>query len=202
MNIDLTSAAWYLARGSGLTSLVLFSLVVALGIGSRSGRTLFGLPRFAVQAVHSTAALTAVGFLALHVVTLLFDPYAQLKLLDLVLPFTGAYRPFWLGLGTLALDLMLAVVVTSLLRDRLGPRAWKAVHWAAYAAWPVAVLHGLGTGTDASALWMQVTTAACVSLVAAAGVWRLTPGFGRPARPLTRHTAPAAMAARPQELVR
>jgi sulfoxide reductase heme-binding subunit YedZ len=199
MTHDLISAAWYLARGSGLSSLVLFSIVVALGIGSRSGRPLFGLPRFAVQAVHSTAALTAVGFLAVHVVALLFDPYAQLKLLDLVVPFTGAYRPLWLGLGTLALDLMLAVVVTSLLRERLGARAWKAVHWAAYAAWPVAVLHGLGTGTDASALWMQATTAACVVLVGAAATWRLAPGFGRP---VSRPAVPAAPAARRKEFVR
>jgi len=134
MTHDLISAAWYLARGSGLSSLVLFSIVVALGIGSRSGRALFGLPRFAVQAVHSTAALTAVGFLAVHVVSLLFDPYAQLRLLDLVVPFAGAYRPLWLGLGTLALDLMLAVVVTSLFRRRLSLLAWKAVHYLAYLA--------------------------------------------------------------------
>ena len=137
----MTEALWYLGRGSGLCSLVLLTVVVALGIGNRSGRELFGLPRFAVALVHRNAALLSVAFLAMHVTTLLFDPYAQLTLVDLVLPFAGTYRPFWLGLGTLALDLVAALVVTSLLRQRLGRRSWKAVHWLAYAAWPVALLH-------------------------------------------------------------
>ncbi len=177
MSATLTSAAWYLARGSGVTSLVLFSVVVALGIASRAGRPVAGLPRFAVQAVHRSAALLAVAFLGIHIATLLVDPYAQLNLADVLVPFVASYRPFWLGLGTLALDLMVAVVVTSLLRDRIGARAWKAVHWTAYAAWPVAVLHGLGTGTDAATWWLRGVTAGCVALVGAALVWRRSPGF-------------------------
>ena len=70
------------------------------------------------------------------------------RLVDVVVPFVGAYRPFWLGLGALALDLLAALIVTSLLRARIGLRAWRAVHWVAYACWPVALVHGLGTGSD------------------------------------------------------
>src|SRR5207244_8231070 len=121
----MTDALWYLGRGTGVMTLVLLTTVVALGIASRSGRPALGLPRFAVAAVHRNAALLAVSLLAIHVTTLLFDPYAQLKLVDLALPFVGAYRPFWLGLGTLALDLVVALVATSLLRARLGVRAWR-----------------------------------------------------------------------------
>jgi sulfoxide reductase heme-binding subunit YedZ len=94
-------------------------------------------------------------------------------LVDVVVPFVGAYRPLWLGLGTLALDLLAAVVVTSLLRARIGRRAWRAVHWAAYAMWPVALLHALGTGTDASTSWLRGIAVACVLAVAAAVAWRL-----------------------------
>jgi sulfoxide reductase heme-binding subunit YedZ len=136
-----------------------------------------GLPRFAVRAVHSSTALMALAFLAVHVLTLLADPYAQLRLVDLVLPFAGAYRPLWLGLGTLALDLTLALALATALRHRIGPRAWKAIHLGAYAAWPVAVLHALGTGTDAGTAWLLAVTAACVLLVAGATMLRLTPGF-------------------------
>ena len=177
MSSTVTAAAWYLARGSGVTTLVLFSVVVALGIASRSGRPVAGLPRFAVQAVHRSASLLALAFLGMHIVTLLVDPYAQLRLVDVVVPFIGSYRPLWLGLGTLALDLTVALVATSLLRDRIGARAWKVIHWAAYAAWPVAVLHGLGTGTDAATWWLRAVTAACVALVGAALVWRRSPDF-------------------------
>jgi sulfoxide reductase heme-binding subunit YedZ len=179
----MSEALWYTARGSGLVTLVLLTVVVALGIGARSGRTAFGLPRFAVNLLHRNAALLSCVFLVVHVVTLLFDPYAQLRLVDLVLPFAGAYRPFWLGLGTTTLDLLAAIVVTSLLRRRLGARAWRAVHWLAYLCWPVALLHGLGTGTDNGTWWLWAVSLTCATTVAAAVGWRLSAGFGRfPAR--------------------
>jgi methionine sulfoxide reductase heme-binding subunit len=172
-----TDALWYSARGTGLVTLLLLTVVVAVGIAVRSGQALPGLPRFAVAAVHRTAGLFAVVLLAVHVTTLLFDPYAQLSLLDVVVPFAGTYRPLWLGLGTVALDLLLAVVVTSLLRHRLGRRGWRAVHWVAYAAWPAALIHGLGTGTDSGQVWMRAVAALCALVVAAAVVWRCSRSF-------------------------
>jgi methionine sulfoxide reductase heme-binding subunit len=182
----MSNALWYLARGTGIVSLVLLTVVVVLGITSRSGRPAFGLPRFAVSAVHRNASLLSVVLLGIHVTTLLADPYAPLKLVDVVLPFAGAYRPFWLGLGTLGLDLIVALIATSLLRHRLGVRVWRAVHWLAYAAWPVAFLHGLGTGTDAGHLWMLAIAGVCLAAVLAAFTWRLTAGFTETARARTR----------------
>lgn len=170
----MTDALWYLGRGSGLVSLLLLTVVVVLGIAARSGEPFLGLPRFAVTAVHRSSSLLAVAFLLLHVGTLLFDPYAQLNVVDLVLPFEGAYRPFWLGLGTLAADLIVAVVVTSLLRHRLGARAWRAVHWLAYAAWPLALAHGLGVGTDNTTPWLLAVCIGCAIAAAAALLWRLS----------------------------
>ncbi|MFG1991802.1 ferric reductase-like transmembrane domain-containing protein [Actinoplanes sp. NPDC048988] len=175
----MSDALWYFARGSGVVSLVLLTVVVALGIGARSGRTAFSLPRFAVNLLHRNAALLAVVFLVLHVVSLLFDPYAQLRLFDLVLPFAGNYRPLWQGLGTLGLDLMIAIVVTSLLRHRIGARAWRAVHWLTYLCWPVALMHGLGTGSDNGTVWLWAISLVCAAGVLAAVVWRLTPNFTR-----------------------
>jgi methionine sulfoxide reductase heme-binding subunit len=175
----MTDALWYFGRGSGVVSLVLLSLVVALGIGARSGRPAFGLPRFAVNLMHRNAALLAVVFLCGHVISLYFDPYAQLRFFDLVVPFLGQYRPFWLGLGTLAVDLLIAVVVTSLLRHRLGVRTWRLVHRLAYLCWPIALLHGIQTGTDAGSWWLWTVAAACAALVLAAVAWRLSPTFTR-----------------------
>jgi methionine sulfoxide reductase heme-binding subunit len=166
-------ALWCLGRGTGVVSLVLLTLVVALGIATRSGRPLLGLPRFAVTAVHRSASVLAVVFLLVHVVTLLFDPYAQLDVLALVVPFTAAAEPFWFGLGALAFDLVLALVATSLLRHRIGPRIWRGVHWAAYAAWSISLAHGLGSGTDAGTGWMLAITGACVAAVLGALVWRV-----------------------------
>jgi sulfoxide reductase heme-binding subunit YedZ len=167
-------------------SLVLLTVVVALGVATRSGRPAFGLPRFAVTAVHRNASLISVLLLAIHVGTLLVDPQAGTRLVDVVLPFVGNYRPLWQGLGTLALDLVAALIVTSLLRHRIGPRAWRSVHWLAYAAWPIALLHGLGTGTDAGSLWLRGTTVLCAATVLAAVGWRFSTGFAaRQPRPST-----------------
>ena len=175
----MTDALWYFGRGTGLVSLVLLTVVVALGVGARSGRPAFGLPRFAVSLLHRNAALLAVVFLAGHVLALYFDPYAQLRLADLVLPFAGQYRPFWLGLGTLAADLVAAIVVTSLLRRRIGARAWRLVHWLAYLCWPIALLHGLQTGTDGGTWWLRTVAGLCAAAVLAAVGWRLSPAFTR-----------------------
>lgn len=173
----LSKALWFLGRGTGVVALVMLTLTLVLGITTRSGRPALGVSRFGVADLHKTASLTGAGLVLLHVGSLLFDPYAQLRLVDLVLPFLGSYRPLWLGLGTLALDVLLVLVATSLLRHRIGPRAFKAVHWVAYALWPLAFAHGLMTGTDAGALWFLAVAAGCGIAVIAAVTWRLSAGF-------------------------
>ncbi len=187
-------ALWYTARATGVISLVLLTIVVALGIASRSGRSAFGLPRFAVALVHRNAALLAVVTLVIHVTTLMLDSYAKVHVTDLLVPFVGAYRPFWQGLGTVGLELIVALVVTSLLRTRLPERIWRGVHWLAYAAWPVAFAHALGNGTDSGTVWMRgIAAVSAFSVVAAVG-WRLAPDFTEHSnvrRPLTRPSAPA-----------
>ena len=87
--------------------------------------------------------------------TAVIDPYAAVRLVDVFVPFTAASRPLLVGLGALAVDLVLALVVTGLLRERIGRRAWRAIHWAAYATWPVAFIHAIGMGTDTSTLWLR-----------------------------------------------
>jgi sulfoxide reductase heme-binding subunit YedZ len=177
MNAQLTRALWDLSRGTGAVALVMLSLSLCLGVLARSGRTVLGLGRFGVAELHRTAALTGTTLVGVHVVTLLFDPYAQLRLVDIVVPFTGAYRPAWLGLGTLAVDLLFVVVLVSLLRDRLGPRVFHAVHWATYALWPIAVLHGIGAGTDSGTWWFRVLAGACALAFGSSAMWRLSEGY-------------------------
>ncbi|MDG4766728.1 ferric reductase-like transmembrane domain-containing protein [Solwaraspora sp. WMMD406] len=169
----MTEAGWFVARGTGVMALILLSVVVVLGVGSRSGRPVFGLPRFAVSLVHRNAALLAIGLLTVHIVTLLFDPYAKLRVFDLFVPFGAEYRPIYLGLGTIASDVMLVLVVTSLLRRRIGVRLWRTIHWLAYASWPAAFGHAVGTGTDSGESWMWAVSAACLLAVLGALVWRL-----------------------------
>ena len=169
-----TDALWYTARGAGIVSLVLLTVVVVLGVGSRSGRPVFGLPRFGVAAVHRNASLIALGLLLVHMVFLWLDPYAQLRFVDLLLPFGATYRPFWTGLGALALDLLVVVWLSTLVRRWIGARAWRAIHWVSYGIWPIALLHALFTGTDAARLWLRAIAGGCLLLVSAAVIWRLS----------------------------
>lgn len=169
-----TDAFWYVARGTGTAMLVLFTASLVLGIVTRGGRPLPGLPRFAVAGLHRNISLLALAFLAVHVTTIVSDHYARTGWLAAVVPFTGHYRPLWVGLGTVAFELFLAVIVTSLLRQRIGLRAYRAVHWASYAAWPTAVLHGIFSGTDDTATWMIVIDVVVIGSVAAALAWRVS----------------------------
>jgi methionine sulfoxide reductase heme-binding subunit len=175
-------ALWFATRGFGVVALLLLTAIVVLGVAGATRWKSTRWPRFVVAGLHRNLSLLALVFIALHVITTVADSYAPIALLNAVLPFTSAYRPLWLGLGAVALDLLLALTITSLLRARIGYGRWRALHWLAYASWPVALVHGLGTGTDARVGWMQVVTVACVGSVVAAILWRVgtsraTPGM-------------------------
>jgi sulfoxide reductase heme-binding subunit YedZ len=163
---------WYTTRGAGAVVLLLFSATVVLGLLTSSRFQTRGWPRFATAALHRDISLLALLFLVLHIVTAVVDPFTHLGLTAALVPFGSHYRTFWLGLGAIAFELMVAIVATSLLRHVIGVRVWRAVHWLAYLSWPVAVLHGIGTGTDASTPWMIGVTVVSVDAVLAALAWR------------------------------
>jgi sulfoxide reductase heme-binding subunit YedZ len=144
---------------------VLLTVSLALGIANVRRVQTAAVPRFVFDAVHRSASLLALALLAVHIVTSVLDPFAPIRLTDTVIPFVSSYRPVWLGLGAVASDVLIAVIFTSLLRRRLGYRAWRVTHWFAYACFPVAVVHGLGTGSDARTTWMLLLTAGCVLTV-------------------------------------
>jgi sulfoxide reductase heme-binding subunit YedZ len=170
------STLWYLTRATGVVSLLLLTAAVVLGVlGSVRWRT-DRLPRFVVGALHRNVTLLAIAFVVVHVVTTVADGYAPIGLKDALIPFVSRYRPVWLGLGATAFDLLLALVATSLLRARIGYRAWRIVHWLAYASLPVALLHALGTGSDARQSWLALVGFACIALVGCSVVVRVTYG--------------------------
>jgi sulfoxide reductase heme-binding subunit YedZ len=184
MNGPLASAAsplWYLTRGSGVVTLVLLTAALCLGVASAVRWHTRSLPRFVVAELHRRLTLLAVVFLAIHVATTIADGFTSIGVSDAFVPFLARYRPLWLGLGAVACDLLLALVVSSLLRVRLGHRAWRLTHWLAYAAWPVAELHSLGTGSDARYGWMAGVGFGCLFAVALAVVVRVGQRGLRPA---------------------
>jgi DMSO/TMAO reductase YedYZ heme-binding membrane subunit len=165
---------WFLTRGTGVVSLLLLTGGVTLGVLTSVRWRTERVPRFVVAGLHRNLTLLALAFVCVHVVTTVADGFAPVGLRDAVIPFISPYRPVWLGLGAVAFDLLLALIVTSLLRARLGLRLWKGVHWLAYASWPVALVHAFGTGTDPRKSWFAALAIACVASVVGAILWRVT----------------------------
>ena len=163
---------WYATRGAGAVTEILLTCVVVLGILSALRVQGGSWPRFLTTGLHRNLALMTLVFLTLHIITAIVDPFTSLGGAALI-PFASYYRTFWLGLGAISSELLLAIVVTSLVRGWLGLRAWRAIHWLTYAAWPIGLAHGLGTGTDTWSAWMLAITAACIATVGFALVWRL-----------------------------
>ena len=168
---------WYVARAAGIVSLLLLTGSVLLGILTSVRWFSDRWPRFTTTLVHRNVSLLAVVFLVVHVATVVIDGFAPIRWLDVVVPFASPYRPFWLGLGTVAFDLVLALIATSLLRNRIGPRLWRGIHWLAYACWPVAVVHGMGTGTDTASRVFLIVNGVCITAVIVAIWWRIRPAL-------------------------
>ncbi len=167
------TALWYLTRATGLISLILLSATVVLGIVASVGWTSTRWPRFLSQAMHRNLSLFCIALIAIHIVTTVADGYVPITYVDAFIPFLTPYRPLWIGFGALAFDMLLAVGITSGLRRRIGVRAWRGVHYLAYACWPIAVVHGLGSGSDTRLPVMMLIEVVCGAAVVTAVAWRL-----------------------------
>jgi predicted ferric reductase len=175
--VTSSTPLWYVTRATGLVALVLLTASVALGLLSSVRYERPGWPRFLTAGLHRNVSLLALVFTGIHIVTTLADSYAPIQVQDVVIPFISAYRSLWLGFGAVAFDLLVALIVTSLLRTRMSYRTWRLVHWGSYLCWPVAMLHGLGTGSDTTVRWVLALTVACVAVIAGLTAWRLHYGW-------------------------
>jgi sulfoxide reductase heme-binding subunit YedZ len=168
-----STSVWYTMRATGIVALVLLTGTMILGILT-AGRTASpSWPAFARADLHKWVSLLAMVFLALHVLTAVLDTYVDVGWAAIVVPFASPYRPLWTGLGTVGVDLMVAVGISSALRQRIDPRTWRGIHWVAYGSWPVAMAHSLGMGTDAATIWLDVIAGLCTVSLIAAVVWRI-----------------------------
>jgi DMSO/TMAO reductase YedYZ heme-binding membrane subunit len=192
------TAFWYASRATGIVALLLLTAVLVLGIlVNRQGR-LPGLPRFAVSGLHRNISLLAVAFIVVHVLTAVLDSYVSIPVLSGVIPFASGYERFWLALGAISFDLMLAMIITSLVRGRLNRTLWRAIHLLAYLSWPVAFAHSIGSSKDLQHGKLLGVAAICALIVIAAAIWRLAhaarqvPRAGRVAAIMAQHTQRAA----------
>src|SRR6202034_4506746 len=168
-----STALWYATRATGLMALLLLTLTMVLGITTTTRARARNWPGFAQQEIHRRLSMIAVVFVAIHVLTSVLDTYVHISWAAIVIPFTSSYGRLWVGVGAISLDLMIAVFVSSLLRARMRPAAWRSIHWLAYLSWPIALAHTFGMGTDAGKSWVIALGAGCVVAVAIALAWRI-----------------------------
>jgi sulfoxide reductase heme-binding subunit YedZ len=164
---------WYTSRATGILSIVLLTVVLVLGMVTSGRRNPHGESATVVMALHRWLSLGMLVFLGAHITTAVVETYVSIDAISALLPFTSSYQTVWVGLGTLAFDVLLAVMVSSLLRHRLSERTWRRVHLLSYAMWPMAVVHGLVLGTGDEPL-LRGTTLLCLLVGVAAVFWRWT----------------------------
>ncbi len=166
---------WLLARASGMTAYALLTASVLAGLVLKS-RPFRALKPAAVTDTHRFLALLGLGAIALHGVTLVLDKTIHITPVALVVPGASPYRALPVGIGVLAAELMVLVYASFSLRKRIGPKNWRRLHWATYAIFLAATVHGLAAGTDSAQPWALAIYLAAVGSVAAAVAWRaLTP---------------------------
>lgn len=182
---------WYLNRGTGFVLLALLTLAVVLGVLASTRNLPRWWPRFVGNELHRRIALLSLSFLVVHIVAAVLDSFVDIQAIDALVPFQSPYRTFWLGLGTVAVDLLIAVLATTSLRGQLTESAWRSVHVLTYVAWVVAVVHGLGTGTDTKHAWAIWTNVVCGALVCVALLVRVA---GAPGLSIGVKTAIAGVA--------
>jgi predicted ferric reductase len=187
---------WYATRATGIAALVLLTATMSLGILT-AGRAKSTLPAFARADIHRRVSALTVVFLAIHVLTSVMDTYVHIDWITIIVPFTSSYHTFWLALGTIGVDLFLAVAISSALRRHISARTWRAVHWLAYLSWPVAIAHSLGMGTDTKLNWVLALVALCVASVVALAGWRIAEAVKSKSRlPLTLNSPRGSIRAR------
>lgn len=150
-------AFWYLSRATAFVSLSLLWLSMALGLGitNRMARLWPGPP--AAFAIHEYVSLLGLAFAAVHGLVLLGDRYINFKLSQVLIPFAAVnYRPFWVGVGQLGFYLWVIVALSFYIRELIGQKAWRLIHYLSFAMYIMGIFHGLFSGTDGTSGWAHI----------------------------------------------
>jgi sulfoxide reductase heme-binding subunit YedZ len=144
---------WLASRALGIVAIALLAFSVTIGLGL-SGRFLRrpGLPA-RLKHLHEAVALTTLGAMAGHGLFLLGDTYLRPGVAGITLPFALAVKPLWTGIGIIAGWLAAIVGLSFYGRRWIGVRTWRWIHRWTLAAYALAVVHALGSGTDAASAW-------------------------------------------------
>jgi sulfoxide reductase heme-binding subunit YedZ len=153
---------WITSRAAGGAAMILASAAVAVGLMAGAKVKRPGTSKADLRAIHEALSLTTLAMVALHGLSLLGDSFLDPGLTGITIPFVGAYRPIWTGLGIVAGYGLAALGLTYYLRDRIGAARWRKLHRFTAVFWVLAIVHTIGAGSDAAELWFLVISGAVV----------------------------------------
>lgn len=164
---------WYVARAGGIVSWALATLAVVGGLQLSTRLLRKPAPAWTLD-IHRFLAGLSVVFLGVHIVGLALDQFIGFGPADFLVPFASSYKPAALALGVVAMYLLLAVEITSLMMRRIPRHRWHAIHLTSYVIFVVATVHGLTAGTDShnpAFQWACLISAAVVLMMTLVRVW-------------------------------
>jgi predicted ferric reductase len=178
-NLTLAAASdtvvWYVTRTAAISSYIVLAILVMLGLVQSYARRAGERISWMVDEAHKWLGTLFAALTALHILSLLVDPYISFSVLNLLVPLNEPYRPLAVGLGVVALWSMALVLGTSWLRKHLPHRFWRAFHYFSFATFVLVTAHGILAGSDSSQTWMLIVYLAAGALVLLLTVVRIFP---------------------------
>jgi predicted ferric reductase len=156
--VDPQLLVWIVARATGVAAYIALCLSILSGLALRTSVLDFLAKNRALRSLHDFMTWVWIPLGAAHVITLLLDKTAQIRPVDVVLPFQVSYAPLAIGLGTASLDLVVLITVTSWLRRRMDDRLWRWIHRSSYLVFVTMFVHALMSGTDFSSPLISTVT--------------------------------------------
>jgi methionine sulfoxide reductase heme-binding subunit len=151
---------WITSRAAGGAALILASASVGAGLMMSARRP--AASKRDLRPIHEALSLTTLAMVALHGLALLGDSFMRPGLAGIAVPFVGAYRPLWTGIGIVAGYGLAALGLTYYLRDRIGAARWRRLHRLTAVFWIAAIVHTIGAGSDAGEIWFLAVSGALV----------------------------------------
>jgi predicted ferric reductase len=179
---------WLVSRSAGLVAwaLIVASCTWGLLLATRAlARRGFRRPTPAwIFSMHRFLGALTVVFTVIHVLAIVFDPFVSFSIVDVLVPFASSWEPLAVAVGIVAMYLVLAIEITSLVRDRLPVRLWRAIHLTAYALLAFTTVHAVAAGTDVAALVPTALGVAvvCVTVFCCGMLWAVRRDAGRDGR--------------------
>ena len=192
----LSEIWWLVSRASAIVALTLISLSVGLGLTMAAKVVRRPKLKRGIAGLHEHVALTALGAIAVHGLSLLGDKWLHPGVRGIIVPFSMGYRPLFTGLGIIAGYLAVLLGPSFYLRRRIGARRWRKLHRATVIVWLLSVVHALGAGTDGAKLWLRAVALAPLAPIVYLLVVRMLGGKRSPAQSSARSQGPERAARR------